>query len=93
MNVWDKKERRLSNGMVLDSINMYWWVFFSTYRSGWLSLLCGMEEMELKALIEEYEMKVGDTTLDVIEITAIAGFLKKLYAIRKEIVEDKDEVM
>lgn len=36
--------------MVLDSINMYWWGFVSNYRSGQLSLLCGMEEMELKAL-------------------------------------------
>lgn len=34
--------------MVLDSINMYWWGLVSNYRSDWLSLLCRVEEMELK---------------------------------------------
>ncbi len=39
----------------------------------------------LDELIKEYETKVGNTELNYIETTAIAGFLKKLYLIKREV--------
>lgn len=41
-------------------------------------------EEAINSLIKQYELKVSDDTLDIIELTAIAGFLKKLYKIRRD---------